>query len=102
MLIENLNADIVKLKESNKRKKIDMETSIKSRKDVSDELAKAQNQILDLINENELLKDKQKDFYALLQTKIDEISRELKGERERRINAEATCRVFSIFSGLIW
>lgn len=93
MLIENLNSDLAKLKEANKRKKIDIETSLKSKKEVSDELSKAQNQILDLINENEHLKDKQKDFYNLLQTKIDEISRELKTERERRINAEATCKV---------
>jgi hypothetical protein len=93
LLIENLTSDISKLKDANKRKKIDIETSIKSKKEVSDELSRAQNQILDLINENELLKDKQKDFYALLQTKIDEISRELKIERERRINAESTCKV---------
>jgi hypothetical protein len=60
---------------------------------VSDELSKAQNQIIDLINENEALKEKQKDFYNILQNKINEISAELKFEREARIDCETRCRV---------
>jgi DNA repair exonuclease SbcCD ATPase subunit len=85
-----------KMKESYKKKKTEIENLTKAKKELTDDVTRDENQILDLINENDALKDKQKDFYSLLQTKIDEMSKELKTEREKRINAESLNKVHSI------
>ena len=92
-MIEDQNIDIQKLKDSNKRKKGEIENLTNQRKELTEELSKSQNQIMEIINENESLKDKQKDFYNILQGKINEISLELKYEREARIGFETKCRV---------
>jgi hypothetical protein len=99
-LIENLQADLKKAKESNKSKKSEIENLQNTKKQVADELSRAQTQIIELINENENLKDNQRDFYRILQTKIDEISQELKHERERRLHTESQLRVHFITPSL--
>ena len=53
----------------------------------------AKSQISELLGENEELRNKQKDFYGILQDKIGGISEELKMERERRLQSQNHCKV---------
>ena len=54
----------------------------------------SQSQVLELMNENDILKEKQKEFYGILNKKLNEISDECKFEREKRIIADNKARVF--------
>ena len=49
--------------------------------------------MFELMNENDSLKEKQKEFYGILNKKINEISDECKFEREKRIIVENKARV---------
>ena len=46
-----------------------------------------------LQSENKGLKDQQREFEQMLQSKLEEITNELKVERERRVEAEYLCTV---------
>lgn len=48
-----------------------------------------------LQSENSQYKDSQLDFQTILNEKIEQITRELKGEREKRLAEQAFSRVFS-------
>lgn len=70
----------------------------KVKRDIEEELGITKNQVVQLIEENDHLREKQNEFYEMLQGKIGKISEELKQEREKRIYAQNTCQVQSILN----
>jgi len=77
----------------------EIENLRRSKKEIEDEFNYTKAQMSELLSENDELREKQKDFYEILQGKINKISDELKQEREKRIQAQNLCRVvfFALF-----
>ena len=71
----------------------EIENLRRSKKEIEDEFNYTKAQMSELLSENDELREKQKDFYEILQGKINKISDELKQEREKRIQAQNLCRV---------
>ena len=76
-----------------KRQSEEIELLEKARREAEEELGITKNQVIQLIEENDQLRDKQKEFYEILQGKIGKISEELKQEREKRLHAQNICQV---------
>lgn len=62
--------------------------------DYNDELFKIRSMLSQASSENDELKDKQKEFDVILRRKMEEMTEELRKEREKRIEAEHHCTVF--------
>ena len=74
-------------------KKKELESTQTLKKDYNDELFKIRSLLTQTSNENEELKDKQKEFDMILRRKMEEMTEELRREREKRIEAENDCNV---------
>ena len=95
--MNTLNAHIDHLKNVEKAQAEEINALAQSKKELDEELGFTKNQMAELLNENDELRDKQKDFYEILQGKISKISDELKQEREKRIQAQNLCKVIFLF-----
>ena len=88
-----MNSQMHHMRSVEKRQSEEIDLLEKARREAEEELGITKNQVIQLIEENDQLRDKQKEFYEILQGKIGKISEELKQEREKRLHAQNICQV---------
>jgi len=93
--VNTLGAQVDHLRNVERHQASELENLRRARKEIEDELTYTKAQMSELLGENDELREKQKDFYEILQAKINKISDELKYEREKRIQAQNLCKVIN-------